>query len=96
MDKTKLDVDTKSKIKEIFDKYDSKKTGSLDREDFTLSFKELLHWLDEDNSEEKIKEIVDEGITQFDLNKNGLIELDEFTEIVIFLMNERGLNLFHH
>ena len=92
----KLDADTKSKIKELFDKYDSKKTGSLEKEDFKRVFSELLKWLDEENTDEKINTIVDEGMQQYDFNKNGLIELGEFTEIVVFLMNERGLNLFHH
>ena len=92
----KLDADTKLKIKELFDKYDSKKTGSLDKEDFKQSFRELLKWLNEESTDEKINQIVDEGMQQYDFNKNGLIELSEFTEVVIFLMNERGLNLFHH
>ena len=96
MSDSKLDADTKSKIKELFDKYDSKKTGSLDKDDFKGSFRELLKWLDDESSDEEINKIVDEGMQQYDFNKNGLIELSEFTEVVIFLMNERGLNLFHH
>ncbi len=41
----------------------------------------------------EVKKIAEEAIIKFDLNGNGIIEFNEFCELISFLKNEKGLNL---
>ena len=43
--------------------------------------------------EKKNDEVAEEGMNNFDLNKNGTIEYDEFSELINFLINEKGYKL---
>ena len=41
----------------------------------------------------KNDEVAEEGMNNFDLNKNGTIEYDEFNELINFLISEKGYKL---
>ena len=88
-----MDEETEKIIKEIFDKYDKNKNGTLEREEFCKGFLELVKSLGEGLDDKETQKITDEAITKFDLNRNGTIEINEFTELMIFLINEKGLSL---
>ena len=88
-----LDSATQSNIKEIFDMFDENHNGVLDREEFYKGFSGLIKSLAEGQSEQEIKKIAEEAIEKFDLNKNGQIELDEFNQLMLFLINEKGLSI---
>ena len=80
-------------IKEIFDKFDENHNGVLDREEFFKGFSDLIKTLAEGQDEKEIKKIAEEAIEKFDLNQNGQIEFDEFIQLMLFLINEKGLSL---
>ena len=79
-----------SKIKALFEKYDTNKNGVLDRSEFFIVFKKLLSEMGENFPDKKNDEVAEEGMNNFDLNKNGTIEYDEFAELIHFLINEKG------
>jgi Ca2+-binding EF-hand superfamily protein len=78
------------KIKVIFEKYDKDKNGVLDRGEFKVVFKTLLHEMGENIPEKKHDQVVDEAMETFDTNKNGIIEYNEFVDLINFLINEKG------
>ena len=88
-----LDSATQNNIKEIFDMFDENHNGVLDREEFFKGFSGLIKALAEGQSDQEIKKIAEEAIEKFDLNKNGQIELDEFNQLMLFLINEKGLSI---
>ena len=73
----------KEKIKILFDKYDDNKNGVLD----------LVKEIESDMNDNEVKKVAEEAIIKFDLNGNGIIEFNEFCELISFLKNEKGLNL---
>ncbi len=81
------------KVRKIFDRDDENKNGVLERSEFCQVFKELIKSLAEGQSDEEIQKIVEEGIEKFDLNCNGKIEIEEFDQLMLFLINEKGLSL---
>ena len=83
----------KKTIKEIFDKYDENHNGILDKNEFFKGFSDLLKSLAEGQDEKEIEKIAEEAIEKFDLNQNGQIEFEEFIQLMIFLINEKGLSL---
>lgn len=86
-------MSTEEKIKYLFDKYDENKNGVLEKSELLEGFNDLLLALDDTMSQEKIEKIAEEAIRNFDLNNNGTIELDEFTDIIHFLVTEKGLKI---
>ena len=93
-----------TKIKALFERYDTNKNGVLDREEFFVVFKQILSEMGENFPqilsemgenfpEKKNDEVAEEGMNNFDLNKNGTIEYDEFSELINFLINEKGYKL---
>ena len=44
-------------------------------------------------TKEEIDNIAEDAISNFDLNQNGIIEFDEFCQLISFLKNEKGLSL---
>ena len=87
------DEEMQRNIKEIFDKFDENHNGVLDREEFFKGFSDLVKTLAEGQDEKEIKKIAEEAIEKFDLNQNGQIEFDEFIQLMLFLINEKGLSL---
>ena len=88
-----MDADTQKTIKRIFDRFDENQNGILEKEEFYKGFNQLVKSLAEGQSEEEIKQITDEAIEKFDLNHNGQIEIDEFNQLMLFLINEKGLSI---
>ena len=60
---------------------------------FCQVFKSLVKKLSYDQSEDELDSIANEAITKFDLNKNGLIEFNEFKELIRFLIDDKGLSI---
>ena len=89
-----MDAETKRNVKELFDRFDSNHNGVLDKEEFLKGFPELIKSLSDGQTDAEIKEIAEEAIDKFDLNKNGEIEFDEFSELMFFLINEKGLSIY--
>ena len=81
------------KIKVIFEKYDKDKNGVLDRGEFKVVFKTLLHEMGENIPEKKHEQVIDEAMANFDSNQNGIIEFNEFVDLMYFLINEKGYEL---
>ena len=92
MDSKYLNENEKENIKNIFNKYDKNHSGLLEKEELINSFPELLKLMDDRKSDEEIKTIAEEGIEKFDFNHNGALQYDEFTELMSFLILERGLS----
>jgi Ca2+-binding EF-hand superfamily protein len=83
----------KAKIKILFDKYDDNKNGILEKSEFIKGFIDLVKAIETDMKDNEVKKIAEEAIIKFDLNGNGIIEFNEFCELISFLKNEKGLNL---
>ena len=83
----------KQSVKEIFDNYDENQNGVLDRMEFFKGFTKLLQSLSGGESDQEIEKISQEAIIKFDLNKNGVIELEEFNDLMAFLIIDKGLQL---
>lgn len=58
-------------MKEAFNKFDKDGSGAIDREELALLSKELGHELNEEQLEVALKDL--------DLNKDGVIDLHEFS-----------------
>ena len=83
-----------NRINEIFDENDIDKSGKLSKDTFFKVFKSLMKCLGEgDNNEKEIEKIAEEAIAMFDINKNGLIERNEFLSLMRFLIDEKGLSI---
>ena len=82
-----------TKIKELFDQYDSNKDGVLDIDELNLVFKAILNQLGELYSDKNPEELAQEGMNYFDFNNNGKIEYNEFVQLINFLVNEKGFDL---
>ena len=80
-------------IKALFDKYDIKKNKSLDITDLERLFLDVLIYLGEENPEIRKYEIAKQCLNIFDKNKNGTIEFNEFWEIIVFLIEEKGYEI---
>ena len=80
-------------IKALFDKYDIKKNNSLDITDLERLFLDVLIYLGEENPEIRKYEVAKQGLNIFDKNKNGTIEFNEFLEIIVFLIEEKGYEI---
>lgn len=80
-------------IKDMFNEYDTNHNGLLDREEFFRGFKKLIKRLSEEQDDETLNRITEEAILRFDLDKNGQIDPYEFTELILFLVDEKGLSL---
>ena len=80
-------------IKTLFDKYDIQKNKSLDITDLERLFLDVLINLGEENPEKRKYEIAKQSLHIFDKNKNGTIEFNEFLEIIIFLIDEKGYKI---
>ncbi len=89
-----LSKEEREKVEDLFKKYDANKNKVLERSEFFHGFKELIKTLStESQSEEEIQNIAEEAVVQFDLDKNGELNLEEFADLIAFLINEKGLNL---
>ena len=88
-----LDSKMKLRVKEIFNYYDENQNGVLDRMEFFKGFHKLLKSLSGGESDQEIEKISEEAIAKFDLNKNGVIELEEFNDLMAFLILDKGLQL---
>ena len=85
--------DEETHIKELFNGYDTNKNGVLDREEFYKGFSDLIKSLAEGQTDDEIKKIAEEAIEKFDLNKNGQIEMNEFLNLMEFLIYDKGLSI---
>ena len=86
-------TDEETYIRRMFQSYDDNGNGVLDREEFYKVLKSMIKTLAEDQSEEELDKIAEEATIKFDLNKNGIIEFNEFNNLVRFLIDEKGLSI---
>ncbi len=86
-------ADEETFIRRMFKSYDDNENGVLDREEFFKVFKNMVKQLSDNQTEEELDSIAQEAIVKFDLNKNGIIEFNEFQELVRFLIDEKGLSI---
>ena len=56
-------------------------------------FKQILSQMGENFPDKNDDAVAEEGMNNFDLNKNGTIEYDEFNELINFLITEKGYKL---
>jgi Ca2+-binding EF-hand superfamily protein len=78
---------------ELFNKYDSNNNGVLEKKEFACYFKEMTKLLGESVPEAELEAIVNEGIEIFDLNSDGVLQIEEFKKMLKFLIEEKGLKL---
>lgn len=89
-----LSPEETEKVKELFKKYDINHNKVLEKSEFIKGFKELIKSLStEEQQEEEIQNIAEEAVVQFDLDNNGELNLEEFSQLIAFLISEKGLNL---
>ena len=96
MNRRKKEIEKENlRINEIFDENDENKTGKLDKEVFIKVFKNLLKALGQDDNDNEIEKTAEEALERFDLNQNGFIERNEFTNLMRFLIEEKGLSIYN-
>lgn len=88
-----MSEDRKERIKKLFDNYDENKNGILEKEELVNGLRELICDLGDSLSQEKVDEIAEEAIINFDLDGNGKIDLQEFTNLINFFIEEKGLKI---
>lgn len=88
-----MSEDRKERIKKLFDNYDENKNGVLEKEELVNGLRELICDLGDSLSQEKVDEIAEEAIINFDLDGNGKIDLQEFTNLINFFIEEKGLKI---
>ncbi len=81
------------RIKAIFDEFDTNKNGQIEKNEFKPFFKDVLTKLGESIDGQDFEEAVNEGIAIFDQNSNDVLELDEFAQVINFLVQEKGYKL---
>ena len=81
------------KIEDLFDKYDDSKNGSLEKDELRLAMKDIILNLEPNTPLGQVTKIVDGTIKMFDDNNDDTIDLAEFTKIVRFMVEEKGLDL---
>ena len=54
---------------------------------------DILRELGENLPEKKHIEVAEEGFKRFDMNKNKIIEFNEFYEFMRFIISEKGYDL---
>ncbi|KAL9652662.1 hypothetical protein ABK040_003965 [Willaertia magna] len=82
----KLPLEQKEHIKKAFDVCDSDNSGSID----PVELRQVLKILGEEASEQQVRELLDE----IDLDGNGLVSLNEFTEAMAIWMTQKFINTF--
>ena len=96
MSRRKKEIEKENlRINEIFDENDENKTGKLDKKVFIKVFKNLLKALGQDDNDNEIEKTAEEALERFDLNQNGFIERNEFTNLMRFLIEEKGLSIYN-
>lgn len=81
------------KIVALFKSYDLNANNTLEKIELAKGLEELITSLEPNMDVSKIQKLTDEVIQLFDLNKNGCIEIDEFDNLIKFLVEEKGLDL---
>ena len=82
-----------NKVRELFEKYDKDKNGTLEKKEFIKIIKDIIRDLDENITDLELKEIADEGFKLFDSDENKKIEFDEFYNFMRFIISEKGYDL---
>ena len=82
-----------SQIEDIFQSFDKKKKGVLDRYEVKEFFKKVLIDLEEDNVLLTSENLLKQFYEMFDKNKDGKIDFNEFKSVMEFLINEKGYQL---
>ena len=88
-----MDPEEETFINRMFNSYDLDDNGYLDKTEFYKVVKRLVESLAEGQTDEEINQITNDAVEKFDLNKNGKIEYNEFRDLVIFLIEEKGLSI---
>ena len=81
------------KVREMFEKYDKDRNGTLEKKEFIKIMVDILKELDENLSDSNLLEIAEEGFIKFDLDKNKKLEFDEFYDFIKFIISEKGYQL---
>lgn len=82
-----------SQIEDIFQSFDTKKKGVLDRFEVKEFFKKVLIDLEEDTVLLSSENLLKQFYEMFDKNKDGNIDFNEFKGVMEFLINEKGYQL---
>ena len=89
----KADKIDEEEARELFNRYDKQHKGALDKEEFEKMILDILTNLGEENPEENLETIAQEGMKNYDNNKNGKIEFNEFFNLLDFLILEKGYEM---
>lgn len=82
-----------SQIEDIFQSFDKKKKGVLDRYEVKEFFKKVLIDLEEDTVLLTSENLLKQFYEMFDKNKDGKIDFNKFKSVMEFLINEKGYQL---
>ena len=82
-----------SQIEDIFQSFDKKKKGVLDRYEVKEFFKKVLIDLEEDTVLLTSENLLKQFYEMFDKNKDGKIDFNEFKSVMELLINEKGYQL---
>lgn len=77
-----LDSDMKAEIREVFDIFDTDKSGTIDRHELKVGLRAMGF----DTTKEEVQRFMDE----YDRNKLGYLSLKEFEKVIIKKMSERS------
>ncbi len=79
------------KIVALFMNFDLNENGTLEKSELCKGLGNVVRSLDPDMDNDRVNQLTDEAIKQFDCNTNGTIEINEFEAMVQFLVEEKGL-----
>ena len=82
-----------SQIEDIFQSFDKKKKGVLDRYEVKEFFNKVLIDLEEDTVLLTSENLLKQFYEMFDKNKDGKIDFNEFKSVMEFLIKEKGYQL---
>ena len=81
------------KIVTLFKLFDLNENGTLEKSELCKGLGDVVRTLDPDMDNERVNLLTEEAISRFDFNTNGTLEINEFENLIQFLIEEKGLVL---
>ena len=83
--------DFESKAREIFNRYDTNNSGSIEKKELVLYLHDIFKFFGLDLPQDQLEAATAEGIKKYDLNGDGVLQFNEFADLLRYLVEEKGL-----
>jgi Ca2+-binding EF-hand superfamily protein len=74
----------------LFNKYDCDKSGNLDKAEIQMLLNEIISNIPEN----ELCSMCDKAFSKFDTNLDGTLQIEEFKELLKFIMSTEGLTIY--